>query len=363
MLEIKDVSKKYGSAVAVNSVSLRIERGEFFCILGPSGCGKTTLLRMIAGFERPSSGRIRLEDTDITDIPPYQRDVNTVFQNYALFPHYSVFDNIAYGLRAKKCPAAEISDRVEQAIALVGLSDLATRMPAQLSGGQQQRVALARALINRPKLLLLDEPLSALDKKISEQMRYELADLQAKTGITFIYVTHNQAEAMTMAHRVVVMNNGCVEQCASPTELYQRPATRFAAEFVGSMNFFDGTIEPMGGDTDTFGILLEGQAHIRRRGQADGKPGRSVVFGIRPEQLRVSLLEPKEYENGLFGQITRHVFMGDATQLQIHLQNGKLIEVKVPNYLLAGDLVMALEANEQVWVIWSQGSGVVLYDV
>ena len=359
MLEIVDVTKNYGETPAVRGVSLHVDRGEFFCMLGPSGCGKTTLLRMIAGFERPSGGRILLDGVDVTSLPPYRRDVNTVFQNYALFPHYSVFDNVAYGLRARKRPHAEIAERVAAAIETVGLGGFERRMPSQLSGGQQQRVALARALVNRPKLLLLDEPLSALDKKIGEQMRYELADLQAKTGITFVYVTHNQTEALTMATRVAVLNHGLVEQCAPPAELYQRPATRFVADFVGSMNFFNGRI--LESAADSFVIELEGQARIQRRGAFSAAPGQPVVFGIRPEQLRVSLLEPKDFENGLFGQIERHVFAGDATFLKIRLENGSVADVRVPNYLMAENRVLALEHDERVWVVWSQGSGIVLH--
>ena len=359
MLEIQHVSKRYGSTVAVQDVSLKVDRGEFFCMLGPSGCGKTTLLRMIAGFERPTGGRILLDGVDVTDLPPYRRDVNTVFQNYALFPHYTIAENVAYGLQVKKVPAGEIAERVQQALATVGLSDYGQRMPSEISGGQQQRVALARALINRPKMLLLDEPLSALDKKIGEQMRFELADLQAKTGITFVYVTHNQVEALSMASRVAVMNRGLVEQCATPSELYQRPTTRFVADFVGSMNFFAGRVVEAG--SDSFSLMIEGQALIQRRGSIDAQPGQEIVFGIRPEQMKISLLEPKDYENGLFGQIERHVFTGEATVLRIRLENGAHVDVRVPNYLMMENRVLALEHDERVWAIWSQGSGVVLH--
>ncbi|MGD9971919.1 MAG: ABC transporter ATP-binding protein [Desulfatirhabdiaceae bacterium] len=359
MLEIRDVSKRYGDATVVQTVNLRVERGEFFCILGPSGCGKTTLLRLIAGFERPSSGSIVLDGVDITDVPPYLRDVNTVFQNYALFPHYTIFENVAYGLRVKKRPAKEITERVNQALQSVGLSDFGKRMPSQVSGGQQQRVALARALINKPKILLLDEPLSALDKKIGEQMRYELADLQAKTGNTFIYVTHNQTEALSMASRIAVINHGSIEQCDTPSGLYQLPATRFVADFIGSMNFFNGVVTDI--HADHFGIDLAGQTHIQRRGKTDFHPGQNVLFGIRPEQLRISLLEPKDYENGFFGRIERSVFIGDATQLTIRLESATRMDVRAPNYLMIENRVMALEPNEDIWVIWSKGSGIVLH--
>ncbi len=359
MLELQNISKNYGASVAVKEVNLRIEGGEFFCLLGPSGCGKTTLLRMIAGFERPTGGRILLDGVDITALPPNQRDVNTVFQNYALFPHYSVFENVAYGLRVRHRPDSEVKERVEKALDTVGLASFGARRPAQLSGGQQQRVALARALINRPKLLLLDEPLSALDKKIGEQMRDELADLQAKAGITFIFVTHNQVEALSMASRVAVMNHGVVEQCAPPAELYQRPATSFVADFVGSMNFFQGQVVEAG--AGAFRIRLADQAVIQRRGDLALAPGQPVLFGVRPEQLRISLLEPKDYENGLHGKIVRQVFVGDATLMRIRLDNETVLEVRVPNYLVMENRAMALEPDEEVWVIWSQGSGVVLH--
>ena len=359
MLEIQHIVKHYGHTPAVQNVSLRIDPGEFFCLLGPSGCGKTTLLRMIAGFEKPSGGRILLDGVDVTDLPPYRRDVNTVFQNYALFPHYTVRENVAYGLQVRKRPAPEIAERTDQALETVGLTGMGDRMPSQLSGGQQQRVALARALVNRPKLLLLDEPLSALDKNIGEQMRYELADLQAKTGITFVYVTHNQPEALSMASRIAVMNKGLVEQCAPPADLYQRPASRFVADFVGSMNFFDGVVEDAA--PDAFSIRLAGQTRIHRRGSLDFSPGQPVVFGVRPEQLRISLLEPRDFENGFHGQIIRQVFTGEATMLRIRLENGAAVDVRVPNYLLLEDRVLALEPDERVWVVWSQGSGVVLH--
>ena len=360
MLELKTISKRYGDVAVVEPLDLTIEEGEFFCILGPSGCGKTTLLRMIAGFDRPSAGQILLDGVDITAVPPNHRDLNTVFQNYALFPHYQVFDNVAYGLKVRKTPAAEIHERVMAALQLVGLAGFEHRLPAQLSGGQQQRVALARALINRPRLLLLDEPLAALDRKTGEQMRTELADLQAKSGITFVFVTHNQAEALSLASRVAVMNRGVFEQCSTPQELYHRPQTRFVGDFVGSMNFFQGVVTEV--SANRLAVEVLGQSRIERRGASDFRLGEGVVFGLRPEQLRVSLLEPKDYENGLFGQIERTLYLGEATQLCVRLSNGERIEVKVQNYLMLEDKVMGLEPEERVWVIWSKGSGVLLHD-
>lgn len=358
MLQIDHVTKLYGATKAVDDISLEIKPGEFFSLLGPSGCGKTTLLRMIAGFERPSSGAIRLDGMDMAPLPPYKRDVNTVFQNYALFPHYDVADNVAYSLKIRKVPMAERERRVTEALAMTGLVGFEKRFPHQLSGGQQQRVALARALINRPRILLLDEPLSALDKQIGEQMRQELTALQRQVGITFIFVTHNQQEALTMSDRIAVFNRGRIEQIATPTELYSRPATRFVSEFVGHMNFFPGEMLDHG--DETCGIRLFGQSVIRLREKPSIAPGTRVSFGLRPEQLRLSLLEPRGFENGLAGVIDGMQYMGDMTRCTIKLANEQKVQVSIPNYLLIEAKPAAIEIGEPVHLIWSQGSGIVL---
>ncbi len=357
ILEIRNLTKLYGATTAARDVSLSLEKGEFFCLLGPSGCGKSTILRMIAGFERPDSGQILLNGVPITDLPPYRRDVNTVFQNYALFPNMNVHRNISYGLRIKGIAQMELRTRVEEAIAMVGLGGLEERMPAQLSGGQQQRVALARALVNRPAVLLLDEPMSALDKKIAEQTRTELVELQKRIGITFVFVTHNQTEALAMAHRVAVMKAGVIEQCDEPRGIYERPATRFVAEFIGSMNFFDGTV--VATDPDGCTLHVTGDTSVRLQKPSDVTAGDDVVFMIRPERLKMSLVGPQEYENSINGIIRESVYMGETTVYRIELRPGNTVTVHVQNYL-PGMTEGFYEPGEEVHLMWSKTSGGVI---
>ncbi|MBN1948242.1 MAG: ABC transporter ATP-binding protein, partial [Candidatus Cloacimonetes bacterium] len=279
MLTLKNLTKKYGQFTAVADIDLEIRQGEFFCLLGPSGCGKTTILRLIAGFEKVTAGSILLDGRDLTQLPPHRRDVNTVFQNYALFPNLSVYENISYGLRIKKVPGKELRDRVARVVELVSLGDFVNRMPGSLSGGQQQRVALARALVNEPSILLLDEPLSALDKKISEQTRNELAELQRKVGITFIFVTHNQTEALALADRIAVMDRGSIVQCDEPKIIYEHPVTRFVADFIGNMNFFEGRITAVKPGETIIELADEGPVVYSSRRSYE--PGRPVTFCIR----------------------------------------------------------------------------------
>jgi spermidine/putrescine ABC transporter ATP-binding subunit len=357
MLEIRDLSKRYGKTVAAKNVSLSLGKGEFFCLLGPSGCGKSTILRMIGGFEKPDEGRILLDGVDITDLPPYQRDVNTVFQSYALFPNMSVLGNVAYGLKVRKVAPAEVRERTEQVIAMVGLRGLEGRLPAQLSGGQQQRVALARALVNRPTVLLLDEPMSALDKKIAEQTRAELAELQREVGITFVFVTHNQTEALAMADRLAVMNEGVIEQCGAPREIYESPETRFVADFIGSMNFFNGVVAAT--DDQGCALTLLGDVPARLQKPSALRPGEACIFLIRPERLRLSVADPREYENALTGTIEGSVYMGDTTHYRIGLRSGKTVSVHVQNYL-PGMTDGFYELGEEINIVWSQTSGGVI---
>lgn len=292
-VELKNVSKVFSGAsrddkklAAVNSVDLQIKQGEFFTMLGPSGCGKTTTLRMIAGFEYPTQGEIYLNGVLSNEIPPYKRAVNTVFQNYALFPHLSVAQNVGFGLSVKRVPAPEREVRVREALELIRLGDLGSRMPIQLSGGQQQRVALARALVNRPAVLLLDEPLGALDLKLREQMQHELKQLQKKVGITFIYVTHDQEEAMTMSDRIAVMNEGRVQQVGSPEEIYNYPANHFVADFIGDTNFLEGKVKSLHEDRT---VLRVGREEvIAARSNFALIPGEKVTMVIRPEKLAVA---------------------------------------------------------------------------
>jgi len=284
--------------------------------------------------------------------------VNTVFQNYALFPNMNVFDNVGYELRIAKKPTAEIQKTVKEGLAMVGLDEYGDRMPSQLSGGQQQRVALARAIVNKPEVLLLDEPLSALDKKIAEQTRFELKMLQRKLGITFIYVTHNQVEALTMGSRIAVMKNGIIEQCAQPQSIYETPETFFVADFIGSMNFFDGEILEKNNDYTV--LKLFDSLIVNYRGKTRFNKSDKIIFGIRPEQLKISLLEPKDFENGIAGTIENQIYMGDSTKFIIRLDCGKIVNVNFLNYLLIESKVMPFELGEKIYLIWSKSSGVIL---
>jgi spermidine/putrescine transport system ATP-binding protein len=313
-VRLERVTKRFDDVVAVDDVSLAIERGRFFALLGPSGCGKTTTLRMIGGFEEPDAGAIFLGDRPVTGLPPYKRDVNTVFQSYALFPHLSIFENVAFGLRRRKIPRRQIEGRVEEMLALVELEGMGRRKPRQLSGGQQQRVALARALVNSPRVLLLDEPLGALDLKLRKQMQLFLKRIQHELGITFVHVTHDQEEAMTMADAIAVMNRGRIEQLGTPAELYERPRTRFVAGFLGVSNLLAGTVEGL----DT--VRLHAGPTIRVATEAlEGHTGR-VSVGVRPEKLRLG----PGAENRLGGTVYERAYVGVATELIVDTEAGRL---------------------------------------
>jgi spermidine/putrescine transport system ATP-binding protein len=298
------LTKQFDGVVAVDHVSLDIDRGHFFALLGPSGCGKTTTLRMIGGFEEPTEGRIELGGVDVAPLPPYKRDVNTVFQSYALFPHLSIFENVAFGLRRRGVKSSDLRRRVTEALELVGLAGLERRKPRQLSGGQQQRIALARALVNRPRVLLLDEPLGALDLKLRKEMQLELKGIQNEVGITFVHVTHDQEEAMTMADRIVIMDGGHIEQVGTPTELYEQPRTSFVAGFLGVSNLLEGTIV---GDDQV--KLSDGTLVRVPREALAGKSG-TVRIGVRPEKLRIGGGEG----NTLAGTVTESAYIGVSTQ-------------------------------------------------
>lgn len=358
MLEIKNLRKTYGTVVAVNDVSLAINKAEFFCLLGPSGCGKTTILRLIAGFEKPTSGSILLDGRDISHIPPYKRDVNMVFQNYALFPHLSVFDNIAYGLRIKKRPSREIRDRVGSMLAMTALEGLEERMPSQLSGGQQQRVALARALVNQPSLLLLDEPLSALDHKIRQQMQVELSNLQRKVGITFLYITHNQEEALTMGDHIAVMKDGRILQLGGPEDIYEKPQNRFVADFIGSMNFLEGRFIGTNNGYSQVQLFDDSVIDVQRRVEIDRL--RDILLAIRPESLRLSRNAPKEGENSVPGTILNEVYFGDVSKYIIEIRPEKRVQVLFQNYLLKESKMDPFQEGEKVNIIWSKTSGQIL---
>jgi spermidine/putrescine transport system ATP-binding protein len=330
-IELVGVEKEFATGGhdvrAVEHIDLRIGEGEFFSLLGPSGCGKTTTLRMIAGFEEPTSGRILLHGRDMVGVPPFRRDVNMVFQQYALFPHMDVFENVAFGLRRKKIAKDEIKRRVGEALALVELEGRERRKPRQLSGGQQQRVALARALVNRPRALLLDEPLGALDLKLRQAMQLELKRIQREVGITFVYVTHDQEEALTMSDRLVVMNAGRVEQLGSPRELYEHPATRFVANFIGTSNILTGRLERRGDAWALAGPGPEERVLVADPGQA--QPGQEVELAVRPEKivLRGEHDPPPPDRCALRAKITEVVYLGTSTQYRSVTDGGQAVAV------------------------------------
>jgi putrescine transport system ATP-binding protein len=335
LLRIDAVVKKFGSFRAVDQLSLDIRAGEFFALLGPSGCGKTTLLRMLAGFETPDQGRILLDGRDIAQVLPHQRPVNMMFQNYALFPHLSVRDNIAFGLKRAGMPRAQINTRVAEMVALVKLEGLEKRKPDQLSGGQKQRVALARSLARRPQVLLLDEPLAALDKKLRESTQLELMELQRRLGMTFIIVTHDQEEAMTVASRIGVMDAGRLEQVATPRELYEAPASRWIAEFVGEVNLFDGQVVPHEGNRLAVSTRDDGTIFVAEPRQPVGKT--NVCVAIRPEKVKLSRRGPASDAvnatsiNRLEGVVTDVSYLGGFTTYKVKLDSGAVVRSSMAN--------------------------------
>jgi spermidine/putrescine transport system ATP-binding protein len=335
------LTKRFDDVVAVDDISLDIDRGHFFALLGPSGCGKTTTLRMIGGFEEPTEGRIELGGVDVAPLPPYKRDVNTVFQSYALFPHLSIFENVAFGLRRRGVKGGDLRRHVTEALELVGLAGLERRKPRQLSGGQQQRIALARALVNRPRVLLLDEPLGVLDLKLRKEMQLELKRIQHEVEITFVHVTHDQEEAMTMADRIVIMNGGHIEQVGTPSELYERPQTAFVAGFLGASNLLEGTVA--GVDRVK---LADGTVVQVPRGALSGRSG-TVQIGVRPEKLRIGGGEA----NSLSGSITESAYIGVSTQYIVDTPAG-LVTVYVQNDRPGGQVA----TGERLTLSWSPES-------
>lgn len=344
VIELRGVSKSFGDFQAVKSADFSIRRGEFFAMLGPSGCGKTTTLKMIAGFEQPTEGQIVLEGVDVSSVPPHKRNVNTVFQQYALFPHMSVADNVAFGPRAKKVSEAEITTRVDDMLEVVRLREFARRRPAQLSGGQQQRVALARALVNMPSALLLDEPLAALDLKLREAMQIELKRIQREVGITFVFVTHDQGEALTMSDRIAVMNEGVVEQIGTPEEIYNRPQSLFVAGFIGSANLLPGVVRE---STNTGCVveLLNGQ-----RVAATGRhgAGEKVSVMLRPERLHPVADRPAD-GFGLRGTVTSVIFQGAWLRVVVELPDGTELSAEAD----ADSDLPSLRPGQEHWVGWS----------
>lgn len=349
IIELKDVVKSFGDNKVVRNLNLKIREGEFLTLLGPSGCGKTTTLRMIAGFEETTSGTITLEGENVEEKAPFQRNVNTVFQNYALFPHMNVYDNIAFGLVEKKVKKDEIRQRVLEALSLVQLQGYEKRMPSQMSGGQKQRVAIARAIVNQPKVLLLDEPLGALDLKLRKQMQVELKHLQRKLGITFIYVTHDQEEALTMSDRIAIMNRGVMEQIDTPDEVYEHPATKFVADFIGESNILEASIESINGDRIS-AIFETGSAPV----YAMGFQKEEIIYvSIRPENLKCSL-EPVPGFN-LIGTVKEHIYIGSIIKTIIELPNRQ--ELRINSHTRAE----LPELNKTVHVYWEKNDTFVLH--
>jgi putrescine transport system ATP-binding protein len=357
-VRIENVTKKFGDFAAVDSVSLDVYRGEIFCLLGGSGSGKTTLLRMLAGFETPTAGKIYIDGQDMSTIPPYERRVNMMFQSYALFPHMTVEKNVAFGLEQEKLGRQEIKSRVGEILEIVKMSSFVARKPHQLSGGQRQRVALARALVKRPKLLLLDEPLAALDRKLRENTQFELINIQKRLGVTFIVVTHDQEEAMTLSSRMGVMNHGKIAQVGTPAAIYESPTTKFVADFIGSVNMFEGR------------VLDEGSGSLRIQSEELGcvvavdrsvncARGATVWTAVRPEKINISR-DPEQgsTENVVRGTVKEIAYMGDVSIYHVQIDSGKIVRVTLPNIMR--DAEHRITRDETVYLSWHGSSPVVL---
>ncbi|GAA0758387.1 polyamine ABC transporter ATP-binding protein [Ideonella azotifigens] len=354
-LQIQNVVKDFGGYKAVNNVSLDIAKGEIFALLGSSGCGKTTLLRMLAGFETPTSGRIILNGQDLAGLPPYERPLNMMFQSYALFPHLTVWDNIAFGLRRDGLPKEQVAERVEAMLKLVQLGKFAKRKPHQLSGGQQQRVALARSLAKQPQMLLLDEPLGALDKKLREETQIELVNIIEQVGVTCVMVTHDQEEAMTMASRIAVMSEGRFLQVGTPGEVYETPQTRFVADFIGNVNLMDGTVEV--DEADHVIIASPDCKHYVGHG-ITGTLGMPVTVALRPEKIVIDRNPPPDEFNRVQGTIEEMSYFGSFTVYRLKLASGEMLKVSMANTVRQRE--DALTWGDSVWAHWSRSSHVVL---
>ncbi len=357
-IAIENVTKKFADFTAVDDLSLTIFNREFFALLGASGCGKSTLLRMLAGFEEPTAGRILIDGQDMRGIPPYKRPVNMMFQSYALFPHMTVEGNIAFGLKQDGMAKGDIEARVAEMLKLVKLERFAKRKPHQLSGGQRQRVALARAVAKRPKVLLLDEPLGALDKKLREETQFELMDLQMKLGLTFVVVTHDQEEAMTMADRIAVMDKGKVMQVATPAEVYEAPNSKFVADFIGNVNMFEGRTAAVGNGKIDIAVAPENFT-IRTDATKTCSVGQPVGFAIRPEKIRISRQQPVDPSiNSAFGEMWDIAYFGDMTVFHVKLESGRIIKAASLNAVRTVE--DPLSYDDMVWVNFDADAGIVL---
>jgi putrescine transport system ATP-binding protein len=357
LVRFEGVSKRFSGAAAVDGVSLDIFEGEFFALLGPSGCGKTTLLRLLAGFETPDAGRILLDGNDIAPVPPYRRPVNMMFQSYALFPHLSVAGNVAFGLKQDGLPKPEIAARVAEMLALVKLEGFAERKPHQLSGGQRQRVALARSLVKRPRVLLLDEPLAALDKKLRGETQFELMHLKQRLGLTFVIVTHDQEEAMTVADRIGVMHDGRLVQVATAPELYEQPSSRWVADFIGEVNLIEGTVADAGPAATTIASARAGR--LRVASSSDAKLGDTVWLALRPEKVRIAREPPATAaENCVAGKVRDIGYLGDVSIYKVELESGFVMKAAAAN--LTRLIERPIGWDDRVWLTWAADAGVVL---
>jgi putrescine transport system ATP-binding protein len=357
LIRFKNVTKKFGEFVAIDDLSLDIYAQEFFALLGPSGCGKTTMMRMLAGFENPTSGRIELAGQDIAPVPPNKRAVNMMFQSYALFPHLSIWDNIAFGLRRDKMSKDAIEARVTEMLKLTRLEKFARRKPHQISGGQRQRVALARSLAKAPKLLLLDEPLGALDKKLRQDTQFELMDIQESTGTTFVIVTHDQEEAMTVASRVAVMDEGRVIQVATPAEIYEAPNSVYVADFIGDVNIIEANTKAIGQDQYHLN-WIEGQPPLTATSAVPFSEGQQAHLAIRPEKIRITTDRPEDAPNALQGKVLDIAYLGNLSTYHVELPGGQVIKAQTANTRRIARRDITWE--DPVWISWSATAGVLL---
>ncbi|NSY16266.1 ABC transporter ATP-binding protein [Neorhizobium sp. AL 9.2.2] len=360
-IRFENITKRFGNFTAVDNLTLDIYEREFFSLLGPSGCGKTTLMRMLAGFEEPTEGRILLQGKDISGVPPYKRPTNMMFQSYALFPHMSVEKNIAFGLKQDNLPKGEIDTRVEEMLKLVKLEQFAKRKPAQLSGGQRQRVALARSLAKRPKVLLLDEPLGALDKKLREETQFELMDIQQTLGLTFLIVTHDQEEAMTVSDRIAVMDKGIIMQVATPAEIYEAPNSRYVADFIGDINILEGTVTQTDSALGAPGLVRidSDGLSVAAEQECQAVKGDHVAYAVRPEKVRISQEQPADMSlNAAYGEVWDIGYLGDFSVFLVKMEDGRIIRAAQANVSRLVDRPITF--GDMVWLTWSRDAGLVL---